>query len=698
MGPSIPIYPKKKTEEHMVDSQPMEKEIRGAKARDVRTKNHEGPTELVLYAPRILAYGNSDKEAPARSLARGFFDRFSLESSGTSDTHRQTRSANKSQRTPSKNKEPAHLRRSRRLKDQSITKEKTRSKKSKSREKIPDTKKQAQTPNMRKDHLGIFLVATEQEEWPMPVWCKMFRQTLGEATRNWFDDLDSKSVDSFDELSQKFVEEYSQQNRYAKDPTEIHGIKRRQNEGLQAFMDRFKSESSHIQGIPPVLRISAFMHGHGHPKLAKKLNDKIPKTVDKMFETVKAFIRGEVRSQHQQLLSAKKANRGSCGLGEVGLPGKGHPPEQPEERKSRKEQLIPRNQLTDEPIILEGMIEDHSWRQREEQMSRIREQALIRTKGGSDHGPNQGLVLLKKACHKENTEEILIVSQERPNQHVKMRFMLTSDCKRLLTEVLWENIETNLATRRETGIERKGVPLAEGRDNQKGPAPQMGHQYHTCQVNRWNLEGASGLIYPQQKNDEAKIEFHTKEGVYYFTHMPKELKNSTTTLQRMMEKVFTDQRGQSLEVYLEEIVVKSKSEQSLVQDVKETLRKLKRVNIKIDPSTSLFGVEEGKFLGHMVTKEGIRADPDKVQAIIRCPTPKSPNQIRSLFLQLTTIGNFIPKLVELKYPINKVCMRMDAAADSGWTNEAEEDFQRIKIELNKLQTLAIPKEGEKLML
>ncbi|GKE23851.1 reverse transcriptase domain-containing protein [Tanacetum coccineum] len=120
------------------------------------------------------------------------------------------------------------------------------------------------------DHLSIFSAATEQKEWPMPIWCKMFRQTLGGAAKNWFDDLDPKSVDSFEELSQKFLEEFSQEKRYAKDPTEIHGIKRRQNECLQTFMVRFKSESSHIKGVPPVLRISAFMHGHGHPELAKK--------------------------------------------------------------------------------------------------------------------------------------------------------------------------------------------------------------------------------------------------------------------------------------------------------------------------------------------------------------------------------------------------------------------------------------------
>ncbi|GKC12736.1 hypothetical protein Tco_1009518, partial [Tanacetum coccineum] len=62
-----------------------------------------------------------------------------------------------------------------------------------------------------KDHLSIFSAATKQEEWPMSVWCKMFCQTLGGAARNWFDDLDPQSVNNFEELSQKFIEEFSQQ-------------------------------------------------------------------------------------------------------------------------------------------------------------------------------------------------------------------------------------------------------------------------------------------------------------------------------------------------------------------------------------------------------------------------------------------------------------------------------------------------------
>ncbi|GJY71384.1 hypothetical protein Tco_0475087 [Tanacetum coccineum] len=82
------------------------------------------------------------------------------------------------------------------------------------------------------------------------------------------------------------------------------------NDGLQAFMDRFKSESLHIKGVPSVLHISEFFHGHRHPKLAKKLNDKIPRIVDEMFERVRAFIRGEAAAGSAEVASAPEWDKG----------------------------------------------------------------------------------------------------------------------------------------------------------------------------------------------------------------------------------------------------------------------------------------------------------------------------------------------------------------------------------------------------
>ncbi|GKD59617.1 reverse transcriptase domain-containing protein [Tanacetum coccineum] len=166
---------------------------------------------------------------------------------------------------------------------------------------------------------------------------------------------------------------------------------------------------------------------------------------------------------------------------------------------------------------------------------------------------------------------------------------------------------------------------------------------HKCFL--WLLKESSQVR--MVEDDEEKTRFHTVEGVYYFTHMPKGLKNYAATLQRMMEKVLADQKGRNREVYLEEIVVKSKKEQSLIEDVEETMNKLKWVNMKIDPSKSTFRMNEGRFLGYTVIEEGIRPDPTKVQSVMKSHTTKGPDQIRRLSLQLASIGGFIPKLVEL---------------------------------------------------
>ncbi|GJQ98215.1 hypothetical protein Tco_0009354 [Tanacetum coccineum] len=371
-------------------------------------KEHDQKAKMKA-TPRKIAYVDSDKEAPAGSLARESEDSLQEQRTDTLKNVKEARRPKHNQGKGKKGKDTYEDLNSpyKRPKPTPFTQRITHFKYH-MRVILPQNIRVYEGNKDPEDHLGIFSAAAKQEEWLMPVWCKMFRQTLGGATRNRFDDLDPKSVNCFEELNQKFLEEFSQQKRYAKDPTEIHGIKRRQNKGLQAFKDRSISKSSHIKGVPPVLCISAFIHGHGHPELAKKLNDKIPKTVDEMFERVRAFIRGEVTvrsaemvhpsqgdkwyihpawtegpekarirggqrearrnmgvytpyprkdtfapliktlkeilamesgqgSQHQRLLSIKKANRRSCGLEEVGSSGEGHPPEQPAEWESGKE-------------------------------------------------------------------------------------------------------------------------------------------------------------------------------------------------------------------------------------------------------------------------------------------------------------------------------------------------------------------------
>ncbi|GJV67720.1 hypothetical protein Tco_1483229 [Tanacetum coccineum] len=329
---------------------------------------------------------------------------------------------------------------------------------------------------------------------------------------------------------------------------------------------------------------------------------------------------------------------------------------------------------------VQGLRKEVQWRQREEQMSRIREQVILKTKSNSERGPDS-------------------------DQYVMMGATFIANYKQLLANVLRENMEVFAWTRSgKLAVPRfviehqlKIYPHVEPMAHKRQPMAPEGRLSLKEKVFHWLKEGLIRKVqYPEwitnaipiklenrtwkvqvdysslnkeysqirmAEDDEEKTGFHMEEGVYCFTHMLKELKNSAATLQRMMEKVLADQRGQNVEIYLEKVVIKSKSEMDLVQDVEETLRKLKRVNIKIDPVASSFEVKEGRFLGHMITKEG-----------------------------------FIPKLIELKNPIREVQMRLETTKGPGWTNEDKEALRRIKRKLWKLQTLVVPKEGEDLML
>nr|GEU96017.1 hypothetical protein [Tanacetum cinerariifolium] len=509
---------------------------------------------------RKLAYVDFDKEAPARSLAKGFSDRFSFESSGTFDTHRQTRSTSKIQKTPFKNKDLTYLRRSRRLEGQSTTKEKARMKRSKSKEKRSkhqeisldfkyeegsnDTYEDLNSPNKRpkptsftqritrfkynrreklprnirvyrgnkdpEDHLGIFLAKVKQEEWMMPV-C----------------------------------------------------IKRRQNKGLKAFMDRFKSKSSHIKGVPPVLRISSFMHGHGHLELAKKLNEKIPKTVDEMFKRVRVFIRGEVAAESAKMKryfhpiyqdSKRDPFHEKCEL----------PRTIAFDRTSQKQNLNKfcdyqgdRGHNTNDCYELKKQIEEAMVLGK---LAHLVKDICWNNQWNGNQGRN-GMKVINMIKEEGN--------RKRPFE--KGRFGLMSELtfstipRSQLTDkpIIFEGVIKGNQVRR---------ILIDGESSYE-------HCFRNIDIDiRLRLRSQIRIA----KDDKEKTGFHTKEGVYCFTHMPKELKISAATLQRMMEKVLANQIGRNVEIHLEEVVLKSKTISNFISKLAELKHPIREAQTRME--------------------------------------------------------------------------------------------------------------------
>ncbi|GJS56431.1 reverse transcriptase domain-containing protein [Tanacetum coccineum] len=167
----------------------------------------------------------------------------------------------------------------------------------------------------------------------------------------------------------------------------------------------------------------------------------------------------------------------------------------------------------------------------------------------------------------------------------------------------------------------------------------------------WKIESLMGFKYKcflntykgyhqiqMSKKDEEKMAFHTDEGFFCYTKMPFGLKNMRAKYQRLVDTILEGQIGRNLEAYVYDMVIKSKTEQDLIRDVKETLLTLNKVNMKLNPKKCSFRIEESKFLGYIVTSKGIRANLEKTKAMMSMPSPSTLKKMQSLSGKLAALN------------------------------------------------------------
>ena len=102
--------------------------------------------------------------------------------------------------------------------------------------------------------------------------------------------------------------------------------------------------------------------------------------------------------------------------------------------------------------------------------------------------------------------------------------------------------------------------------------------------------------------DEERTAFITERGLYCYKVMPFGLKNTGATYQRLVNKIFQDQIGRNMEVYVDDMLVKSIEAEEHIKDLQEAFGTLKKHRMKLNPTKCAFGVASGKFLGFMVTQ------------------------------------------------------------------------------------------------
>ena len=123
--------------------------------------------------------------------------------------------------------------------------------------------------------------------------------------------------------------------------------------------------------------------------------------------------------------------------------------------------------------------------------------------------------------------------------------------------------------------------------------------------------------------DVEKMTFITPHELYYYNVMPFGLKNVGVTFQRLATKIFRPLIGKTMEVYIDDMLIKSKECPDHMWHLQKTFELLRTYDMKLNPLKCAFGVNSGKFLGCMVTQRGIEANHIKLRAIIESQTSTS---------------------------------------------------------------------------
>ena len=144
-------------------------------------------------------------------------------------------------------------------------------------------------------------------------------------------------------------------------------------------------------------------------------------------------------------------------------------------------------------------------------------------------------------------------------------------------------------------------------------------------------------------SDQEKTAFVTSQGTYCYKVMPFGLKNAGATYQRLVNKMFKDQIGDTMEVYIDDMLVKSRLKTDHVTHLQEAFDILRRYRMKLNPTKCSFGVSSGKFLGYMVSHKGIEASPEQVKAITRLKSPQCVKDVQRLTGRLAALNRFISR-------------------------------------------------------
>ena len=192
---------------------------------------------------------------------------------------------------------------------------------------------------------------------------------------------------------------------------------------------------------------------------------------------------------------------------------------------------------------------------------------------------------------------------------------------------------------------------------------------------------------PMHPPDVEKTSFIMPHGLYCYNVMPFGLKNTGATYQRLVMKMFRPLLDNTMEVYIDDLLVKSKQRPDHVTHLQQAFDLLREYGMKLNPLKYAFGVSAGKFLGFMVTQRGIEANPMQLKAILHSLAPNSKKKIQQLTGRLAALDRFISRFTERLKPFFTT---LRGASRAEWDEEYDRGLVAIKQYLTKPPILVSP--------
>ncbi len=201
------------------------------------------------------------------------------------------------------------------------------------------------------------------------------------------------------------------------------------------------------------------------------------------------------------------------------------------------------------------------------------------------------------------------------------------------------------------------------------------------------LDLTSGYLQvPMAKSDQEKTAFCTETGLYEYVVLPYGLCNVPAQFSRVMSQIFANSHGYAT-IYMDDIIVRAKSFLAALDNLQLVLAKLEKAGLKIRPDKCHLLRRKVKFLGHVVSRDGIEPDPDKTAAVRNWPAPSNTGELASFMGLAGYYQRFIQGYATTAKPLYRL---QEKNREWDWTEVHEAAFQSIKRSLVMAPILGYP--------